>query len=330
MSTFVSSAAARAVDTTTDPRWIAIVNRDATTDGSFYYSVTTTGVYCRPSCPARHARPEHVQFHLTCEEAERAGFRPCKRCKPRPPARDATQTAHADSVAAHVDALDWAAITEGLDEYGNAVVPSLLTASECEALVRMYPDDRVFRSRVVMGRHGFGQGEYKYFSCPLPSIVQTLRTTLYAHLAPVANGWNASMNIDVRYPDDHASFAERCHAAGQSRPTPLLLQYRAGDFNCLHQDLYGEHVFPIQVAFLLSSPSTDFSGGEFVLTEQRPRMQSRVEVVPLRRGDGVAFAVHTRPVRGTCSIYRVNMRHGVSRLRSGMRHTMGIIFHDGK
>ena len=243
--------------------------------------------------------------------------------------RDA-QSAYTDTIAAHIDALDWVGIADSLDQYGNAVLPSALTASECDALARLYPDDHFFRSRVVMDRHGFGRGEYKYFSYPLPGIVQALRTTLYAHLAPVANAWNASMNIDVRYPGDHASFTERCLAAGQSRPTPLLLQYRAGDFNCLHQDLYGEHVFPIQVAFLLSTPSTDFEGGEFVLTEQRPRMQSRVEVVPLRRGDGVAFAVHTRPVHGSRGVYRVTMRHGVSRLRSGMRHTMGIIFHDAE
>ena len=243
--------------------------------------------------------------------------------------RDA-ERAYAVTMAAHIDALDWADIADSLNRYGNAILPSVLTASECEAVARLYPNDHVFRSRVVMDRHGFGRGEYKYFSHPLPAIVQVLRTTLYARLAPVANAWNASMNVDARYPDDHASFTERCRAAGQSRPTPLLLQYRAGDFNCLHQDLYGEHVFPIQVAFLLSAPSKDFDGGEFVLTEQRPRMQSRVEVVPLRQGDGVAFAVHTRPVHGSRGVYRVTMRHGVSRLRSGMRHTMGIIFHDSK
>jgi hypothetical protein len=239
-----------------------------------------------------------------------------------------TQSAYTDTIAARIDALDWADIGDSLNSRGNAVLPSVLTGSECNRLARLYSDDHVFRSRVVMDRHGFGRGEYKYFSYPLPAIVQALRATLYAHLAPAANAWNASMNVAVRYPDDVASFTQRCHAAGQTRPTPLLLQYRAGDFNCLHQDLYGEHVFPIQVAFLLSAPSEDFDGGEFVLTEQRPRMQSRVEVVPLRQGDGVAFAVNTRPVQGSRGVYRVTMRHGVSRLRSGMRYTMGIIFHD--
>ncbi len=179
-----------------------------------------------------------------------------------------------------------------------------------------------------MGRHGFGRGEYKYFNYPLPDLVQNLRVSLYSRLAPVANRWNASMGIDIRYPDKHADFVRRCREAGQQRPTPLLLQYGAGDYNCLHQDLYGEHVFPIQVAILLSEPGRDFTGGEFVLTEQRPRMQSRPEVVPLRQGDAVAFAVHHRPVQGTRGVYRVNLRHGVSRLRSGSRHTLGIIFHD--
>ena len=246
-----------------------------------------------------------------------------------------TMTSHAqreytDTIAAHIDALDWADIADSLGRYGNAVLASVLTASECEAVARLYPDNDVFRSRVVMDRHGFGRGEYKYFSYPLPAIVQVLRTMLYGRLAPVANAWNASLNVDARYPDELAAFTERCRAAGQSRPTPLLLQYRAGDFNCLHQDLYGEHVFPIQVAFLLSAPSKDFDGGEFVLTEQRPRMQSRVEVVPLRQGDGVAFAVHHRPVQGSRGVYRVTMRHGVSRVRSGTRYTMGIIFHDAE
>jgi hypothetical protein len=194
----------------------------------------------------------------------------------------------------------------------------------------MYPKDELFRSRVVMGRHGFGRGEYKYFNYPLPDIVAELRTVLYEQLAPVANRWNAAMGGVIRYPETHADFLRRCYDAGQVRPTPLLLQYGEGDYNCLHQDLYGEHVFPIQVAILLSEPSRDFTGGEFVLTEQRPRMQSRPEVVPLRQGDAVAFAVHHRPVKGTRGFYRVNLRHGVSRLRSGRRHTLGIIFHDAK
>ena len=231
---------------------------------------------------------------------------------------------------AHIDDIDWNAIAQSLDDHGNAILPGLLTPADCDALVRLYPSDDGFRSRVVMARHGFGRGEYKYFDYPLPDVVARLRAALYHRLVPVANRWNESMNIDVRYPAEHGAFVERCHAAGQSRATPLLLQYETGDYNCLHQDLYGEHVFPIQVACLLSEPDREFTGGDFVLTEQRPRMQSRVEVVPLRQGDAVAFAVRHRPVRGTRGVYRVNMRHGVSRLRSGRRHTLGIIFHDAK
>jgi hypothetical protein len=208
------------------------------------------------------------------------------------------------------------------------VLKNVLTVEECVRLAKLYPNEDGFRSRVVMGRHGFGRGEYKYFSYPLPGIIQGMRTALYRELAPIANHWNKSMAIEVQYPKEHAEFIQRCHDAGQSRPTPLLLQYGAGDYNCLHQDLYGEHVFPIQVAFLLSEPGRDFEGGEFVLTEQRPRTQSRPEVVPLRQGDAVAFAVHHRPVQGTRGTYRVNLRHGVSRLRSGHRHTVGVIFHD--
>jgi uncharacterized protein len=236
----------------------------------------------------------------------------------------------APSAVARAEALDWQSIRRDLDEQGSAILCNVLSAKECRALASLYPDDGLFRSRVVMARHGFGRGEYKYFNYPLPDPIQGLRTALYRRLAPVANQWNITMGLDVRYPDVHADFVQRCHDAGQRRPTPLLLQYETGDYNCLHQDLYGEHVFPIQMAFLLSEPGGDFTGGEFVLTEQRPRMQSRPEVVPLRQGDGVAFAVHHRPVQGTRGSYRVNLRHGVSRLRSGQRHTLGIIFHDAK
>lgn len=225
---------------------------------------------------------------------------------------------------------DWRAVASDLNESGNALLKEVLTSSECKALAGLYGNEEHFRSRVVMARHGFGRGEYKYFRYPLPELIEQLRTALYEKLAPIANEWNHAMRIDIRYPARHAEFIERCHRAGQVRPTPLLLQYAPGDYNCLHQDLYGEHVFPIQVAFLLSEPGKDFTGGEFVLTEQRPRMQSRPEVVPLRQGDAVAFAVHHRPVQGTRGFYRVNMRHGVSRLRSGQRHTAGIIFHDAK
>jgi hypothetical protein len=226
--------------------------------------------------------------------------------------------------------VNWTDVSAQLDGYGWALIERVLTADECRTIAGLYDDDRRFRSHIVMARHGFGRGEYKYFSYPLPERLASLRTTLYARLAPIANRWNESMGIDVRYPADHADFIERCHEAGQTRPTPLLLQYGKDDYNCLHQDLYGEHAFPLQVAFLLSEPGEDFTGGEFVLTEQRPRMQSRAEVVPLRRGDGVIFAVHHRPAQGTRGTYRVNLRHGVSRLRSGRRHTAGVIFHDAK
>ena len=223
------------------------------------------------------------------------------------------------NIAARVDALDWAQITSELDSQGCAVLKDLLPPDECRAVTELYPDDANFRSRVVMGRHGFGRGEYKYFCYPLPDLIAQLRPALYAHLAGVANRWNEAMGIDIRYPAGHEAFLKRCHDAGQGRPTPLLLQYEAGDYNCLHQDLYGEHVFPLQVAILLSEPGRDFTGGEFVLTEQRPRMQSRAEVVPLSQGDAVAFAVHNRPMKGTKGEYRVNLRHGVSRVRSGYR-----------
>jgi len=226
--------------------------------------------------------------------------------------------------------IDWTDVSTQLDAHGWAQIERVLSADDCRDIAALYDDDRRFRSHIIMERHGFGRGEYKYFSYPLPDRLAELRTSLYAQLAPIANRWNASMGIDVRYPAEHAEFIARCHQAGQTRPTPLLLRYGADDYNCLHQDLYGEHVFPLQVAFLLSEPGQDFAGGEFVLTEQRPRMQSRAEVVPLRRGDGVIFAVHHRPVQGTRGVYRVNLRHGVSRVRSGHRHTVGIIFHDAK
>ena len=223
-------------------------------------------------------------------------------------------------------AIDWAAATTGLEEHGCAVLPALLAADACASMAALYDRGDRFRSRVVMARHGFGRGEYRYFAYPLPPLVAELRGALYPPLADLANRWQGT----ARFPDRLEPFLARCHAAGQDRPTPLLLRYGPGDFNCLHQDLYGEHVFPLQVAILLSEPGPDFTGGEFVLTEQRPRQQSRVEVVPLRRGDAVLFPVHERPVRGTRGTYRVRMRHGVSRVRTGCRHVLGLIFHDAR
>jgi hypothetical protein len=247
-----------------------------------------------------------------------------------PRARPATTNVAAmgERVEARLRTYNWTDVTAHLDANGWAMLAGLLSAEECRALAGLYDGGGNFRSHIVMARHGFGRGEYKYFAYPLPDIIADLRTALYPRLAPIADRWNANMGIDVRYPAGHAEFLARCHAAGQTRPTPLLLQYGEGDFNALHQDLYGEHVFPFQVVFLLSQPGEDFTGGEFVLTEQRPRMQSRAEVVPLRQGDAAIFAVSHRPVQGSRGFYRVNLRHGVSRVRSGHRHTTGIIFHD--
>src|SRR5713226_1552217 len=234
----------------------------------------------------------------------------------------------ATPVTSRVAALEWATIAQSLDAHGCATTNAPLTPDECAALAGRYDTDALYRCRVVMARHGFGRGEYKYFAYPLPETIAMLRDALYPPLSDIANRWNEGMGIDLRYPCDHAGYLARCHEAGQRRPTPLLLQYGPGDYNCLHQDLYGDLVFPLQITFLLSRPGKDFTGGEFVLAEQRPRMQSRAEVVPLIQGEGVIFPVHHRPVRGTRGSYRVNVRHGVSRLRSGHRHTLGIIFHD--
>jgi hypothetical protein len=225
-------------------------------------------------------------------------------------------------------AIDWPRVTRDLDAQGSAVIERLIPPKECAAVAALYANDALFRSRVVMAKHGFGRGEYKYFNYPLPEPIGRLRTALYPPLAAIANRWNEEMGIEARFPARHSEFLKRCHGAGQRRPTPLLLRYGAGDYNCLHQDLYGEHVFPLQLTVLLSQPGRDFAGGEFVMTEQRPRMQSRAEVVPLGKGDAVIFAVRDRPVRGARGLYRVRLRHGVSRVRSGRRHTVGIIFHD--
>jgi uncharacterized protein len=242
-------------------------------------------------------------------------------------ARDTAQSG-AGSLAERIDAIDWRALTDELDAQGAAVLSGLLDARECRQLAALYTREELFRSRVIMGRHGYGRGEYKYFAYPLPEPIATLRTRCYPALVPIANRWNIAMGIDVSYPSEHARFLERCHAAGQVRPTPLLLAYGTGDYNCLHQDLYGEHLFPLQLAILLSEPGRDFTGGEFVMTEQRPRMQSRPMVLPLAQGDALLFAVQQRPVQGTRGSYRVKLRHGVSRIRSGQRHTLGVIFHD--
>jgi len=245
-------------------------------------------------------------------------------------AKTVTSIAPSKSVSERVEKLDWERVWQELDAQGGVMIGRLLSPDESQSLAALYPKDDIFRSRVVMARHGFGRGEYKYFRYPLPDLIAGLRTAIYPHRVPIANRWNEAMGIDVRYPEEHADFIERCRQAGQDRPTPLLLQYGADDYNCLHQDLYGEHVFPLQLTILLSRPDKDFTGGEFVMTEQRPRMQSRPLVVPLRQGDGVVFAVHNRPVQGTRDMYRVNLRHGVSRVRSGHRHTVGIIFHDAQ
>jgi uncharacterized protein len=241
-----------------------------------------------------------------------------------------TSTSTSTANAVRPDTIDRVSMARDLDARGWTLVPRLMTRDQCRQVSGLYASDTGFRSRVIMSRHGFGRGEYQYFAYPLPDLIQTLRTSLYPHLAPIANAWHERMGLDVRFPPAHAEYIERCHQAGQTRPTPLLLQYGAGDYNCLHQDLYGEHVFPLQMTVLLSNPAEDFEGGEFVLTEQRPRMQSRVEVVPLTQGDAVVFAVNSRPVQGSRGDHRVHLRHGVSAMRKGRRHALGIIFHDAK
>lgn len=231
-------------------------------------------------------------------------------------------------ITERVDTLDWQRIEKELNSGGCAVIPKLVPSSDCRAIASLYSDDKAFRSHIFLHRHGYGHGEYKYFRYPLPDLVENLRTALYPHLARIANHWSEQMRLSMRFPEQHKEFIARCHTAGQQRQTSLLVRYVPEDYNCLHQDLYGEHVFPLQVAVLLAEPGRDFTGGEFVLTEQRPRMQSRVEVVPLAQGDAVIFTVRHRPVDGARGTYRVNIRHGVSRIRSGQRHTLGIIFHD--
>ncbi|MDQ1469026.1 MAG: uncharacterized protein QOJ99_506 [Bryobacterales bacterium] len=241
-----------------------------------------------------------------------------------------TQIRRLPTIAQRIESFNWDAVSVELDACGAAIIGPLLSPDQCKTLISGFDNEELYRSRVVMARHGFGRGEYKYIRYALPSVIAELRESLYGHLAEIANRWNEGMGIDIRYPAEHEAFKARCHEAGQTKPTPLILKYGAGDYNCLHQDIYGEHVFPLQIAFLLSKPNEEFTGGEFTLTEQRPRMQSRVEVVPLGMGMGVIFPVHHRPVKGIRGTYRVSMRHGVSRVRSGQRFTMGVIFHDAK
>jgi len=308
-----------------DARWAAVAARDPTADGGFYSAVVTTGVYCRPSCAGRPLR-RNVRFFDTREEARAAGFRACKRCHPD---RLAPALA-ADVLAERIAAIDWQAVGAELDERGSAVVERLLTPEACAEAVALGQEPGRFRSRVVMARHGFGQGEYSYFADPLPPLVAGLRSRLYPPLAGIANRWARRLGSDLRFPAKHEALRAQCAAAGQTRPTPLLLTYGPGDYNCLHQDIYGDVHFPLQAAVLLDEPGRDFAGGEFVLVEQRPRMQSRPEVVPLGRGDAVIFAGATRPRHGTRGDHRVTLRHGVSRVRAGTRHALGVIFHDAR
>lgn len=318
----MQSAALRLVQTnyeTDDARWQACLDRDVNAEGAFWSCVATTGVYCLPSCAGRPLR-KNVSFVATRREAERAGYRPCKRCHP--------DRYVAGPIRRRIAEIDWTRLETALDANGWAMLGTLLSCEECSAVISLYDRDEVFRSRVVMARHGFGAGEYRYFADPIASPVNDLREGFYPRLAPIAEKWAASLGAPRSYPETHADYRRECAKAGQTKPTPLILKYGPGDYNRLHQDLYGAEVFPIQVAILLSEPRRDFEGGEFVLTEQRPRMQSRAEVVPLRRGEAVAFAVNDRPVEGTRGVYRAKMRHGVSTLTAGARFTLGLIFHD--
>lgn len=319
-------------DSLDEARWAAVLRRDHAMDGRFVYAVKTTGIYCRPSCPSGPAKRENVRFFLNNAAAEAAGFRTCKRCRP-----DGVVVADKarNDVKKRIAALDWRRIDAELDEYGVGQLGPLLSPVECSDLAALYGRDEPFRSRVVMQRHGFGSGEYKYFTYPLPDLIGELRSAVYPEAARTANRWRQMLGQDTAFPDNHKAYLQQCHAAGQRRPTPLLLRYGPGDYNCLHQDLYGPEVLPLQMVILLSEPGPksrggDFEGGEFVLTEQRPRMQSRAEVVPLRRGEAALFAVNERPRQGAKGFHRVKLRHGVSRIRAGRRFTAGIIFHDAQ
>lgn len=303
-----------------DIRWAAVERRDASLDGAFWTCVKTTGVYCRPSCAGRPKR-ENVFFVETRAEAEGAGFRPCKRCRPDRFVRGALED--------RIEEIDWAKARVALNAQGWAPLGRLLDDEECAALIADYNDDARYRSTVIMRRHGFGEGEYRYYCDPVPEIVSTLRERLYEKLVPVANEWSAALKqASAAYPAQHGAYRRRCAMAGQTRPTPLILKYGPGDYNRLHQDLYGGEIFPLQVAILLSQPGKDFSGGEFVMTEQTPRRQSRAMVAPLEKGVAIAFAVNDRPVAGAARTYRVKIRHGVSAISEGERYCLGVIFHD--
>jgi len=307
-------------------RWSAVLARDESVDGQFFYAVKTTGIYCRPSCPSRAPKRENVSFFADKEAAERGGYRPCKRCKPDQYSGD--NEPQGQSIESSVNGLPWDRIESDLDSLGYGITGPLLTAKTCRALTALYEEHQRFRSRVVMQRHSFGSGEYQYFANPLPEVVADLRRAAYPRLALIANRWSKELGLNVAYPTTLNKFLRRCHDAGQQRPTPLLLKYGPDDYNRLHQDLYGPLHFPLQMAILLSNPTQDFSGGEFLITEQRPRTQSRAEVVPLRQGEAAIFPVNHRPARGGKGYYRLTMRHGVSRVRSGQRYCLGIIFHD--
>ena len=304
---------------TDDARWAAALARDQNAEGAFWVCVATTGVYCRPTCAGRPLR-RNVAFAASRAEAERAGYRPCKRCRP--------ERFVAGPVKKRIADIDWKRAEAALSSQGWAMLGALLNKEECDALIAGYEEDALYRSRVVMARHGFGAGEYRYYADPSPALVGELREGLYARLAPLAEDWSRALGAPRAFPRDHGAYRRLCAERGQTRPTPLILKYGPGDYNRLHQDLYGEEVFPIQVAILLSEPQKDFEGGAFILTEQRPRMQSRADIAPLRRGEAVAFAVNDRPVEGARGIYRAKMRHGVSTVLSGARYTLGVIFHD--
>jgi uncharacterized protein len=307
------------IDETT--AWAAVEAGDQRFDGQFVYAVRTTGVYCRPSCPSRLPLRSNVEFYIASDDAEAAGFRACRRCEPM-------TLRHHSGVASRLAALEWRALEQSLTQHGYAVTSPVLSRAECEALVRLYADSTRFRSRVDMARHRFGEGEYKYFSDPLPELVAELREHAYPHLAPIANRWAESLGREQRFPPTLAAFLAQCAEAGQTKPTPLLLRYEGGGYNCLHQDIYGDVAFPMQLLVFLNEPGVDYTGGEFVLVEQRPRAQSAAEVVPGVQGGLVFFTTRERPARGSRGFYRVNMRHGVSRVRVGLRHTLGVIFHN--